>query len=169
MKWSNYPTTLFSLCILALGLAAFMHPLYLSICQINHNASQASLEIAMKVFTEDLDLAMSHQGLGNLHLGEDNESEKANVYIAAYLSKQVQIKVDGKPVVFSYLGKEVEMDVTWCYVEVDSIHTFAELEVTNKLFMELFDPQRNLVHVRFGKKEKSMMLTKGHSTEIVTF
>lgn len=159
---------LWALCLAALSSMGF-HPLYLSICQVNHNPRNQSLEIAAKVFTEDLILALEQEGVEGLHIGEAEEAEKADQYIGAYFQKQLGFKVNQQSVSYRYLGKEVELDVTWCYLEVLDVSEVSRIEVTNKLFMELFEPQRNIVHLRIGKQEKSIMLRKGQETQEVLF
>ncbi|RMG17929.1 MAG: hypothetical protein D6730_23485 [Bacteroidetes bacterium] len=157
-----------SLLLVAL-LTGFSHPLYLSICQIYFNPQHKSLEISAKLFTEDLVLALENEGVGPLYLGEEREADSADVYIGAYLQKQLQIKVNGRPVNFRYLGKEVELDVSWCYLEAEGVEEVKEIEITNRFFMELFEPQKNIVHVRVGKEEKSIMLQKGRETQLIAF
>ena len=66
---------------------------------------------------------------------------------------------------FALLGKEVEMDVTWCYLEFTGVEAVRSITVRNEVLFEMFDDQSNLVHLYIGKEETSMLLHRGHRTE----
>lgn len=158
-----------SICLIAISSLAWVHPYYVTISQIDYNSSNESLEISMKMFTDDLENALNESGAGKLHLGEVDESEKADTYIGRYIAKQMEISVNGVPVKLSFLGKEVDMDVTWCYVEVLEVPTPQNMDISNRMFMEMFDTQVNIVHVNLGQKEKSALLNKGKSSANISF
>ncbi len=134
------------------------HPLYISICEIEHNTHTAALELTFKIFTDDLETALEDQGVGKLRLGTDREMENADEYIRRYLEKNVVIQVDGGSVALGYLGKEVEMDVAWCYLEVQGVPSIQTMTVSNTLLFELFEEQTNIVHISANNKKQSLML-----------
>ena len=156
-------------CILSLAFLSFLHPFYISICQINHNDSSGSLEIAIKVFTDDLSTALKEEGTGELYIGENKELAEADTFISRYLNKQLEVEVNGEKRSYTYLGKEVETNVSWCYVEINNIEEVKSISVTNRLFTELYDTQRNIVHIKVGGKEKSFLLQKGKLTDSLEF
>jgi len=61
------------------------------------------------------------------------------------------------------------MQVTWCYVEVMDIAQVNEIRVSNKLLLEMYDTQTNLVNIRVGKEKKSMLLNKKKKQDVVAF
>jgi hypothetical protein len=81
----------------------------------------------------------------------------------------VQIEVDDRPISFQYLGKEVEMDVTWCYAEISDVPNLKKITVSNTLLLDLYDEQTNIVHIKAHDKKKSMMLNIAKSADTVTF
>lgn len=155
--------------LLAIMLSGFRHPFYVSICQIDHNSEAKSLEITFKIFTDDLEKALEAQGTGKLYLGDPRESQEANRYLDNYLKNQIEIIVNGDTAAFRYVGKEVEMDVTWCYVEIAQVTEVKMIAVTNRILQEIYEEQTNLVHVKAGGQQKSMLLRKGKVTDTVEF
>ncbi len=151
------------------GQRGVAHPFYVSICSIDHNAKTKSLEITFKVFTEDLESAVEAQGAERLRLGSENESPKSDQYIQTYLKKRVTIQVDGDTMAFSYVGKEIETDETWCYAEVASVPSVSKLTIRNSLLMERFEAQQNIVHVKVRGKQKSLVLWKDKREGSVEF
>lgn len=155
---------------LMLGLCAFnMHPFYLSICQINFNDKSESLEIALKVFTTDLASALKEKGHGELFIGEEKEDQEADMHVNAYLKERFQIEIDGEVLQYEFLGKETEGDATWCYLEIASLQNFTSIKVTSQIFTDLFEGQKNIIHVKKGQKEKSILLQKDKDSENVIF
>lgn len=155
--------------LLAIVVSGFRHPFYVSICQIDHNPEAKSLEMTFKIFTDDLEKALEAQGTGKLYLGDPRESQEANRYLHNYLKNQVEIVVNGDTAAFRYVGKEVEMDVTWCYVEIAKVPEVKTITVTNRILLEIYEDQTNIVHVKAGRQQKSMLLRKGKIADTVEF
>lgn len=140
-----------------------LHEFHLSLTEINHNAEKKTLQIAVKLFTDDLTVVLEKTGAPKLHIGTSNEPPKANELIAAYLKQHLLLKINGKEVVFDYLGKEAETDATWCYVEVKNVAKVQMLEVQNTLLIETFDDETNMVNLNINGRKKSGLARKGNT------
>lgn len=145
------------------------HAIHMSVCEITYNADTHGLEMTFKLFTDDLDQAMKTEGAGKLYLGEKNEREETDRYLTHYLEKNLKIEVNGKTVVWRYLGKEVEADVLWLFAEANEIPPLKTVSVTNTLLIETFDDQANMVHITTGKQKKSLLLTLTKPSDSVAF
>ncbi len=151
------------------GQGSVIHPFYVSVCAIDHNVKTKSLEITFKIFTEDLESALEDQTKERLRLGSKDESPRAELYIKNYLERNVTLQVNGDTIAFSFVGKEIEVDEAWCYVEVAHVPSVRKLTVRNSLLMEKFEAQQNLVHVKVGGKQKSLVLWKDKKEGTVEF
>jgi hypothetical protein len=69
--------------------------------------------------------------------------------------------VNGKPTKFTYLGKEAELDATWCFVEVKDVKKVQTIEVQNTLLLEAFDDQTNMINLNINGRKKSGLARKG--------
>ncbi len=148
---------------------SFCHKFYVSICQIDFNSQTNSLEITFKIFTDDLENTLEAQGTGKLYLGSERESEDADRFIFNYLKTHFDIIVENRPVQLNFLGKEVELDVTWCYIEVLDVKKIANITVTNSILIDQFEDQTNIVHVKVGENQKSLLLHKARVTDKLEF
>jgi len=157
-----------------LGLAVFIllltissislqaHPFYVSICDINYNTKNQSLEISIRLFTTDIEQAMEEWGAGKLHLGENNESPKADSALAAYFPHVLEIKAGNKNAPpFQYLGKEVEGELCWIYIEIPNVPAFEEATVSNRILFQSFPTQTNLIHFNNKGEIKNLLLNTG--------
>ncbi len=155
--------------LLIIPLMGFIHPFYFSLTQINHNPNTESLEITLKLFTTDIEDALEAQGTGSLFLGEEKEAKEADRYLSTYLEQNLKLKVNGEAVQYEYLGKEVELDVVWCYLEVLSVPEVKEMEIKNTLLLDLYEEQQNVVQIKVGDQKKGALLRKGLTSDTVPF
>lgn len=153
------------LCTLLLCTLCLMpHDFHVSITQMALNDRSGQLEIAVKVFTDDLETAIQPKGTEPLRLGTEREDPRGKILIGAYINRNLRVKVDGAPVVLTFLGKEMEADATWCYFESAPIGKFSKLDVTNTLLIDLFDDQVNIIHLKRDGKTKAGMTNRGQSS-----
>lgn len=145
------------------------HPFYISVCQVDHNPDTGALEMSFRIFMDDLELALETMGTERLHLGTEREAEKADLYISRYLVRHVVVEINGRRVNAAFLGKEVELDAMWCYVEVGDIPVFETMTMTNTLLLETYEDQVNLVHVNANGQKKSLVFNQQQVTQTLEF
>ena len=152
--------------ILALSVALFLAPLHefhSSVMQIDHNAKSKTLQITVRLFTDDLCLSLERAGAPKMELGTQSEPPSANEHVENYLKEHIAITVNGKEVSFKYLGKEAQLDATWCYLEIEKIGNVKKIEIENTLMLSDFDDQTNLVNLNIDGRKKSGIGRKGVS------
>ncbi len=147
----------FSVMMVMLGWAMPLHDFHASITQIDVNAETGRLEVAVKLFTDDLETAVQPAGQPALHIGTPKEHLRTEALLADHLRRHLLLQVDGRPAILRFLGKETEADATWCYLESDAIGSFKSLTVTNTLLLTQFEDQVNIIHLeRSGIKQAKM-------------
>lgn len=160
--------------IIGITFARFeVHPIHLSKSSIELNEAEKTLQISIHIFLDDLELALEAKGAEpNLQLCTSKEHPKGEQYLISYLREQFHIQVNGKPMGFKFVGKEISEDflATWCYLEIEGVEAFGTLKVTNKILMELYDDQRNIVQVKGPNKKKVyFMFDRKQSEETFNF
>lgn len=146
------------------------HDFHVSVMRVDYNPETKALEVTLKLFTDDIEKSLEELGAPALRLGSPRELPESDTIFSEYLNNRLAFFVDDQQMAFDFLGKEVEMDnTTWCYLEVKGIESFTSLRIQNKVLMELFDDQTNLVNIfAFGKK-KSFLLRGGLPEDRTTF
>jgi hypothetical protein len=144
------------------------HDFHVCITQITHNPKAATLEITVKIFTDDLERTIRTLTGEELRLGDPRESPKADDLMFEYLHNRLQIATDQQARTYKWIGKEVENDVVWCYLEVDNAHKFNTIDITNRILTEIFDDQSNLVHVEVNGATTSMIMDKNKLSGRIT-
>jgi hypothetical protein len=142
------------------------HAYYVGLTDIAYNAETTTLEIAVKVFTDDLELAIQgHSGV-LCHLGTQKEVANADSLINAYVRVHLSVNTDQQPQLKCHpIGRETELDVTWLYIESEPTKPFTRLLVSNDMFMELYDAQVHVVKYKKGDDQGSTLLRKGKTSD----
>jgi len=159
------------LIFLFLGTSSFnnYHKFYVSVTEIEHNEEAQSLQIIQRVFTDDLENLLRIRYNPSVRLGKEVETEEVDILISKYLQQKFTIEVDGNKLKHNFLGKEYENDMTVFYIEIPEVNNFRKIRVRNTVLMDLFEDQKNLIHVENKGKTKSLILAGGKEEDELKF
>lgn len=138
--------------------ASEVHPLYISVTEINHNARDKILEVSCKVFTNDFETVLEKMAGAKVDLSAPKEKAVSDKLIAGYVERHLRLKVDGKPVQLHFVGSENEEDGTWSYFQVNDIPAVKRIDAVNDLLYDGFPQQINIMHVTVGGQRQSTRL-----------
>ncbi|GAB2764072.1 hypothetical protein GCM10027275_01420 [Rhabdobacter roseus] len=150
-------TSVFFVALLGAGRA---HDYHVSVTQMQYNPAQKLWEISIRVFTDDLEKALSLAN--NNRRFEVLTNDQNDTYVETYLRRHFQVQGPDQQVkAFRYLGKEQEADATWIYVEVPFPGNPSGWSLQNNIFSEVFDDQVNMVNLKMAAQKKTLMFRKG--------
>ena len=136
---------------------------------MEYNENTESLQIISRIFIDDLEDLLQTRYDKNLRLGENNESPSVPSYLKKYLNKKFEVEVDGNPIKVKFLGKEYEDDMVLLYMEIPGITTFSRIMVKNALLTDMYNEQKNLVHVTYKGTTQSLILNKAKQEDLLKF
>lgn len=145
------------------------HKFYVSVTEIEHNQKSQSLQIISRVFTDDLEKVLRQRYDNKIRLGKDNETPGVQKIYAKYLTQKMTISLDHKSRELNYVGREYDNDMVIFYIEVENVKDFQSIKVLNTILMDLFEEQKNLVHVENNGSTKSLILARGKEEDIIKF
>ena len=146
-----------------------IHPLYISVLEINHNAKEKTLEISCKIFTDDFEKILARNYNTKVDLVNPPDKKSMDTLVKKYIQTHLSANLDGKPVRFSYLGFERESEAVYSYFEVDNVMAVKTISLTNKLMQDMFTDQINLMHVTVGGNRKSTKLDYPETQAVFAF
>jgi hypothetical protein len=163
--------TCFIIFLSLLGLTSFKsaHKFYVSVTEIEHNEKKESLQIISRVFIDDFENVLNLRYGQDITLDPHSETTVAEDFIKKYLEQKIHMEVNGKEMENKYLGKEYENDMLVFYIEVTGVSNVKNVLVRNSVLMDLFEEQKNLVHVKVKGKTKSMVLVSGREENTLNF
>lgn len=146
-----------------------VHDFHTSLTEINYNPKTKSLEMTIRVFTDDLERALTN--INNDKAVKIQPTDySTDPLIIKYLRKHLAFVSPNKDVVpYDFLGKEVELDATWLYVEVPAAENLKGYSIFNSIMTELFDDQTNLINLIYPDKKKSFVFDNKTKTAIYPF
>ena len=143
------------------------HEFHISKCLIEYNEKEKALQVTLHLFIDDLEEALREQGADKLFICTEKESEKAEDYIYKYLQQKLEISLDEQAVNYTFLGKEMSEDMVavWCYLELENVESFNQLYVKNRILLDTFDDQKNIISIVGPKKKKGYLLFNNAKNE----
>ena len=145
------------------------HDFHVSLTEVRHNAKEQTLEVSVRLFTDDLDKAIVLSTGQSTGLVKGQETPATERLISTYLKSNLGIEVDGKSAALQFLGKELQTDAVWCYLEVEGVHKVERIKVRNAALIEVFPDQTNMVNVHVGSQTRSVLLRKGTTDGTLEF
>ncbi len=143
------------------------HPFHVSVCEVYHNPKSKSLEISMKIFIDDLELAIQNAGNAPFSLEHTDAKNTIITELNDYLTRHFKISIDSKIVALELIGYEFEDDTILCYIEGKKTKEVHEIEIYNAIITEVYDDQINLTHFQYKGEMKSLKTSKDNSSGMI--
>jgi len=148
----------------------FLHPIHISVSEINYSEKDKALQITSRIFIDDLELSIrAGRKEDELDLIEPKNGLTTEKMVSDYVLKHLSVKLDGKIQKLKFLGMELEDPALICYIEIENVKKFKTIEVRNDIIMETHDDQSSIVHVTYKGPIKSMRLTRSNPVGSITF
>lgn len=148
---------------------SLVHPIHVSVTEIEMDEKDKRLEIMMRVFADDLELALrkatNQPDLDILSI----PAEQRDRLVSDYLANRFKVSLDNKQQKHQYLGHEQEDIAFIFYIEVPNVQKWKRIHVLNNIIMETYDDQSNLVHVTVKEKVRSLRLTRNNPADELQF
>ncbi|NCI46928.1 DUF6702 family protein [Sediminibacterium soli] len=137
---------------------AALHPFFVSVVDINHNAKDATVEISVRVFTDDMEKVLQKYSSKKIDILNPADKPFLESQIASYLNQKLQVKINGQAATMQYIGHEIQKESVWMYLEVPKIKEVTTVDIDCKLLYDLASSQTNLIHARAKGAEKNYKL-----------
>ena len=148
---------------------AMMHPFFVSVIDINHNEKEATIEISVRCFTNDLEKMIAADTKTTIDLSQPSQKNKGDALLKAYLTKRLNLSVNGNKSTLDYVGFEIQKESTWTYFEIKNIKQLSQLNVLCEVLFGVNDQQINIFHVNAKGVRKSYELIYPKNTTQFNF
>ncbi len=148
---------------------AILHPFFVSVIEIEHNPKDATAEISVRIFTDDLEKTLQKQSTGTIDIIKPTNKAMIDQKISQYMNKMLQLKINGKAVKFNYIGYEIIKESTWSYFEVTEVKEMNSVDINCSILHDFETSQINLFHVKSKGNQKSYKLDYPNKTTSFSF
>lgn len=152
-KWLFTPL----ICLLLAGKPA-PHPFHVSVIEVNHNATDKTLEISCKIFTDDFEKILAKNYKTKVDLINPADKAPMDSLVKKYILSHLSISANGKPVILHYLGFENDKEAAFGYIEVENVPVLNKINISTNLMYDQFEDQVNIMHVIVNGNRKSTKL-----------
>lgn len=153
-----------------ISVLTLLHPIHISVTEIEHDDEARSLEMVMRIFIDDLELDIRNElGEPRLDITKPGRSYTTDGLLEDYLRKHFKLQVNGKKKEYNYLGHEIELPVMYLYIEAPKVNKVRDIEIFNDMIMNAYDDQTNIIHVEVSGKLRSMRLDSDRKKDRLEF
>jgi len=131
-----------------------LHKYYVSVTEIA--IKKDKLEIIMRVFPDDMENVLKD----TYQISPDLASKETLKYVKFYLKQKFQIFIDDKEVDYKFVGFLMDDGFFVVLMEVAIPNELHVIRVKNRVLQDFYDEQKNIVHIIWGDKKESFILTK---------
>lgn len=150
-------------------LAFTLHKFHLSNTKVVFNKKQESIQITMRCFVDDIENDINKINNIAIELGTDRELKQADKYTEQYIEDNFNIWINTNSYTYTYIGKEVEKDLIYFYLEIDSIKNVHNIKIENTILLKKFDDQQNIIRLDVNNKKKTFLLKNNKNYDDYTF
>jgi hypothetical protein len=140
------------------GHSANLHPVYMSVTEINHNAKEKLVEISCKIFTDDFEKQLKQTYKTKIDLLSTANHAAMDKFVKSYIEQHLAIKINGKQTTYNFLGYEQEEEGIVSYFEIPAVNQVKTIDLINNLLYEYKKEQISLMHIIVNGVRKSTKL-----------
>ena len=159
------------LVIVILPLMAFsgFHKYYISVTEVDYIKDKQSVQITSRIFIDDFEKVLRERYNENVVLAGKEETKDVNKYIETYLRSKIRVRINDKDVNLIFIGKEYDIDIIQCYIEIQNVKQVNSIEITNEVLFDLFEDQQNMIKTKINSKQKSFLLNQNNKIAVLNF
>lgn len=139
-------------------LSFLLHPFFVTVTDVNHNPKSKTIEISIKIFTDDLEKAILNENKTVLDITNPQNKNRADNLIALYLQKHLKVVLNNKFYPINFVGYQITNEAVWCYLETKKKPKIKTISITNTLLLALYPQQINIINFKAEGKEAHIKL-----------
>lgn len=146
-----------------------LHKYYISVSNVTYSESAKSLQMITRFFIDDLEDVLNSRIETPVVLGDDATIQDLYPLIKSYLDKKLEVKINDQVSKINFLGAEYEGDQIALYIEIPTLKEPKEVSMKFNAFLELFEEQKNLVHLKINGERRTLLMDKNKGADTVKF
>lgn len=127
------------------------HPIFISMAQVDYKTKLNRLEIAVKIFSDDLQKVITKNEGKTIEIGTEREHKDATTYIKSYVKENFKLYNNGKELELEYVGRELERKdffAMWVYYKVEKVKRLKDLTLYDNILIDYERTQKNKISFR---------------------
>jgi hypothetical protein len=136
-----------------------LHPIYVSVTEIEYQSKEKQLEISCRIFTNDLESVLKATNTQRIDLLNPAKQKEMEKLVHGYIREHLKLLINGKLLTLQYHGYEQVDDALQSYLTANLSFAPSNLTIINDLLFEYKSEQTNIVHITVNNKRTSRRLS----------
>ena len=154
--------------LLIIPLLAFgMHKHYVSLTKVDYIKEKNTVQITMKFFLDDIELALEKIHDQPMELAGKTENKLADEYLENYIRQKFRIWINEEAYMYAFLGKEYENDQVFFYLELEGVEQINSISIQNSMLLDEFEDQQNYIKLELDGVQKTFILVRANDREML--
>jgi hypothetical protein len=155
----------------SLSVAACMltHAMYISMTDVNYNNKTRTVEISVRIFTDDFQKTLSNSCHCKVDLFSVTNEKATQKVISSYLLNHLQIKVNNQLQNLEFVGYQQENESVWNFLQITNVSSVKKMEILNTLLHDYTKEQINMLHIKANGKDETEKLDYPDKLYTVSF
>jgi len=133
----------------------FAHPIHLSMTEFFQEKEGQTMGMSVTLFMDDFAAAIHYP---KYEKQIQQGKLKPETLMERYLKEKLSVQINQKPVEFSLHRTESNMNAITCYFRFKpQVSEVNSIRIESRIFLELFDDQRNMVQIQLPGKKNGMI------------
>jgi hypothetical protein len=146
-----------------------LHKYYISVSNATYSKSAKCIQMVTRFFIDDLEDVLNARIQEPIALGNKSTIEEVYPLLKNYLAKKLEVQINGVNSIPNFIGAEYEGDQIVLYIELPSENVPEEVTMRFNAFLELFEVQKNLIHMKINGERRTMLIGKNKRTDTAKF
>jgi hypothetical protein len=148
----------FGISLFFVATAFGVHKFYVSIYQVSLNTQKQRLEIATRIFTDDLNDVLSKKYKTKTHIGEAGQTEADLKLFEQYFLEKCKITIDKQPKKIVLVNTDLETNVFIAYFVIQKVNRFKTIQIENNCLLDFNNEQQNIIQTNINNNKKVFLL-----------
>jgi hypothetical protein len=151
----------------AIGFALMIHPIHVSITNMEYFPEKQEIELSTKIFKDDFQLLFAHLKELNIDFENVDSIKKYQKEIDNYISSHVEIEINQKKQNLVFSGFKLNDEAIWLSYNLKIKNEIRSIKIINTLLLDLYFDQKNLLIFKFEDQEYANQFNYKNSEFII--
>ena len=142
-----------------------MHPVHVSITNMEYSKEREEFDISMRIFKDDLQTAINHSYDTNINLVDITGQTDQIKHINRYINDAFYVKSNGKTFPIKPIHHEITDEAILLSYSCQVPDDLTSIEIRNTILMDIYHDQTNLVIFSYTGREKGLRFTINNYVE----
>lgn len=140
-------------------LFSLLHPVHVSLLNIDLNPETGKIEIVFKLFSDDFEHIIMNKYNVDLDITSKVDPGEKTEFINRYIYEAFELRINGTKIDnWEYTGNQMNEEAIWLYYQNSWPGKMKEVTVINSVMMDIYEDQTNMIIVSWPGKQNGYCL-----------